>query len=87
MSNTCKKCFSHYCTPENRCKKFTVIDEDLEEHEYYALHPEDAARTFAEYFNEEGSLMYNEENITVNGKKFCVSAQPSVEYSITEIED
>ena len=67
------------------------IELDGEDYEQYAISPYDAAMKFAEYCNEEGDLMNEEELITVKSPdgtetEFNISAEPDVHYSATEIK-
>ena len=85
----CEKCKEYHFSPvkECRCKSFTVIDEDGEEHEVQAMDEEDAALKFAEESNVKGDyyLMNETVEITVDGRKFCIGAEPDIHYSASEI--
>jgi hypothetical protein len=70
------------------CKGFTIIDEDGEEYQQYGFNKEDAAIKFAKSYNEEGDycLMNETMEITVDGTKFEISAEPDVYYGVSEIK-
>jgi len=72
-----------------RCKVFKVIDEDGEEHAVHAMDEEGAALKYAERSNTEGDyyLMNESAEISVNGKKFRISAEPDVHYSANEVRN
>lgn len=69
------------------CKLFIVLDENEEEHEIRAMDEEGAALKYAEESNVEGDyyLMNETVEITVNGKRFCIGAEPDVHYSAREL--
>lgn len=86
----CKKCgellfWQHgENTGECNCQPFTIIDEDGEEHVVNARDAEDAALAYAEKSNVNGDyyLMNTAVDITVNGKRFRIGAEPDIHYSV-----
>ena len=86
----CKNCgdYNLYSGTKNcGCKPFTIIDEDGEEYSQHGMDEQDAAVKFAKSYNEEGDycLMNESMEITVNGKKFNISAEPDIYYGASEI--
>ena len=65
-----------------------IIDEDGEEYERCGINEHDVALKYAESSNVEGDyyLMNETVEITVNGKKFNISAEPDVYYSASEVK-
>jgi len=86
MGAFCKKCGNYVFEP-CKCKSFKVIDDDGEEREIYANHEEAAALEFARLYNENGdyALMNDTIEITVDGNKYCVGAEPDIYYSSTKL--
>ena len=68
---------------ECQCKPFTVI-EDGEEYLMYGHDSEGVALKFAEESNQDYELMGESIEITVNGDKFTISAEPDIHYSATQ---
>ena len=86
----CKKCnhFIYSGKKECCCKEFIIIDEYGEKSSVYAKGDEEsAALEYAQEYNEGGdySLMDSTALITINGKKFEISAEASIEYNANEI--
>ncbi len=85
----CQQCQEYIFNSANtcRCEEFAIIDEDGELHKLFAIDEEDAAMKYAEKANTEGDyyLMNESAEITVNGKKFLISAEPDVHYSANAI--
>lgn len=83
----CQKCKNWTFATGCMCKSFTVIDEDGQELEFHAHDEQDAALAYAEETNVSCDyyLMNSEETVTVNGKKFVISAEPSVSYHANEV--
>ncbi len=85
----CEKCKEYRSDTARQChcKSFTVVDEDGEPWEIQAMDEEDAALKYAEKSNTEGDywLMNETSDILVNGKAFCVGAEPDVHYSVNAI--
>jgi len=70
-----------------RCKVFIIIDADGEEHNIQSSDDRSAALKYAEKSNVENEYYLMDESIeiTVNGKKFRISAEPDVHYSAEDI--
>lgn len=70
------------------CKLFTVLDEENEEHDTYAIDERSAVLAMAEILNTGGDyyLMDHEYTFSANGKKFKVGAEATIEYYAEEIE-
>ena len=70
------------------CQLFEIIDEEGDEYEVYAIDEEDAALKYAETSNcENGNyLMDDSVDITVNGKKFRISAEADIRYDADELD-
>lgn len=68
---------------KHHCELFNVINEDGEEYEIYSNDEEGAALKYAEESNVEGDyyLMNDSVEITVDGSKYEISAEPDVHYS------
>jgi len=86
----CKKCNERRfnAAQECRCKTFTIIDEDGGQHEVRSTDKKSAALKYAEQSNTENDhyLMNESVVIAVNGTKFGIGAEPSVYYSVKEIQ-
>jgi len=87
----CDKCGKYRLDRVTKChcKLFAIINEDGDEYERYAMDEEDAALEYAERSNCENDyyLMDDSVVITVNGKKFRISAEPDVLYDAEELEE
>ncbi len=83
----CNKCDNIIWHDKCDCYAHIIIDEEGEEHEIYAKSGYFAALAYAEKSNTNGDyyLMDNSVEITVNGKKYKISAEPDVHYSADEI--
>ena len=66
-----------------RCREMVIADEEGEESSLFAKDEESAALKYAQKSNESGDyyLMNETVEITVNGKPFCIGAEPDVHYS------
>ena len=86
--NTCSKCGKLLFSQNHHCELFKIIDEDGELWEIYAADELEAAEIYAEKTNINGDywLMNEETNITVNGVKYCVGAEPDVYYTALKIK-
>ena len=89
----CDKCgeYRFDSVPKCNCKPFTIIDEDGEKYnEIYAIDEEDAALKYAEKSNTNGDYYLMDTDsviITVNDKKFEISAEPDIYYSAKEVKN
>jgi len=85
----CPKCnkYKFSTVKQCACKPFTVINEDGDEYEVYAMDKEDAALKYAEKSNEENEYYLLESSVivTIDGDQFEISAEPSINYSANEI--
>jgi len=72
-----------YC----RCREMVIIDVDGDEHLLFANDEQDGALKHAQRSNENGDyyLMNETVEITVNGKPFCIGAEPDIHYSAKEL--
>ena len=89
----CDICNDYHWDDENCKPIYEVYHEDYlgdESKTIRAMSHEDAAQTYARYYNEDYSLM--NENIEVKVEKdgvtkfFCVGAEPDIHYSSEEID-
>ena len=73
---------------ECQCTEFLIVDEDGEDHTVWALTEHGAVLAYAEKANTEGDyyLMETEVEITCDGKKYAIGAEPDIHYNITEIK-
>ncbi len=71
------------------CKEFTIINADLEKSTQYATDHCEAALLWGKNFNdtENHNLMGNDQIITVNGIRFEVSAEASIEYYVKKLDE
>lgn len=94
--NKCKDCEEYHWdnTPCNPV--FKVFDEDYmgdDSKEFHAYNHEAAAIKYAQYYNSSDyTLMNNERDVIVESaeglkKKFTISAEPSIHYSASEIQN
>ena len=88
----CERCGEynlHSATKDCGCVPFLLIDEDGDEHKQHGINERDAALKYAEESNQNNDyyLMNGSVEITVNGKKFSISAEPDVHYSASELQD
>jgi hypothetical protein len=85
----CLKCNEYRFATECHCEEFLIINKDGEKHKVRAMDEEGAALKYAEESNEDRDyyLMDASVVITVNGKKFAISAEPDVHYSASEIKE
>lgn len=87
----CEKCGEYILSATNKCncRLFRIIDEDGEEHEFFAFDEKCAALKYAEKLNtdEDGYLMNSSIDVLVNGKAFRVGAEPDVYYYAKELEE
>lgn len=83
----CEKCGEYRWSSVEKCycKHFVVVDEDGEDHDVQAMDEEGAALKYAQESNESCDyyLMNDSVEVTVNGNKFRISAEPDVHYSVT----
>jgi hypothetical protein len=96
MSNfrKCEICKEFDLMDRHKCQPvfyYKFIDWDDEFVEIRAFDFKEAAEKFGEKYNDEGDLMNNEIEVIISDgkieKKFCVSAEPDVHYSATELKN
>ncbi len=92
----CSKCGSYwrfqvdsiYRRTECGCREFLIEDEDGEEYVFSAHSPQEAVERWAIDYNEDGdyALMGRIVTVSVSGVKYNVWAEPSIDYSIKELD-
>ena len=87
MMKLCDKCKDYTFADTCGCEPYTVIDEDGDDHEVYAIGEHSAALKYAEDSNTSGDYYLMDETIriTVNGTAYNISAEPDVHYSANEV--
>ena len=85
--NYCELCNEYTSLDQCKCKPFTVITQEGDEEVYHAVAPELAAEKYAVDYNEDGDyeLMNKSIEIEVDGKKYKVSAEASIDYYVKPI--
>lgn len=91
----CRECKDHILFSKNddeatamcSCEIYTVVDEEGDTYQVRAKSLQEAALKFAEKSNQDCDyyLMDNSVEILVDGTRFCISAEPDVYYSATEL--
>jgi hypothetical protein len=85
----CRKCHQYAFLGRHTCHPFTVECEG-ETEERWGYDEENVAKSYAQNYNECGdyTMMDGEPiEVTVNGRLFRVTAEPSIDYYVTEVED
>lgn len=86
----CEKCGEYLVLPQRcNCKAFNIVDEEGESYEIYEFTNWDAAKKWAQKSNEncDNYLLDSDGvEITVDGVKFFISAEPDIKYFANEIK-
>ena len=86
----CEKCGDLlFSWEKHSCEEYTIIDEDGEAGKVYGTNEEDAVERYAKALNEDYGdycLMSNCMIVTVDGTRYRIGAEASIDYSIVQID-